>query len=394
MRRVVFLLLALLALPLLTACDPVVAETPTVLPSPTAGPVRDYLDYGIYWFGLDNASAKAQPGIPNPYFDPEKPTVLLIHGWQPNKLGERPTFRYSHTAEDGTTFEADLADAWVQGGWNVGMFYWDRLADEDIVIDAEDKIWSAQGRQGMRWRLVNGQYEATAVPNADVGELLFQAYRSAMHSYNGRYVRIAGHSLGNQLAVRLAHRIVEEVAAGRLDAQLLPQRLTLLDPYWSPIRRDYLGTQTTAERVDDIITNELLPRGTVVEWYRASSLTNGLLVSDANETLQDKVAFVELRPWFCSGVDQVCKHDAAWQLYFLSYAYPAPPECVRPEPGDETRVCDATGLPAGLASTPDARIGEMMGADFSWLQVLGPDGFDGRYTQRTDDDWFERLPRP
>ena len=104
-------LLALLTLLTITACGQASTGGSGATPSPTAGPVRDYFDTGIYWYGPDNASAKAQPGVPNPYFDPSRPTILLIHGWQPNKEGERVTFHYAHTSEDGTFFEANLADA-------------------------------------------------------------------------------------------------------------------------------------------------------------------------------------------------------------------------------------------------------------------------------------------
>ena len=42
---------------------------------------------------------------------------------------------------------------WKADGWNVAIFYWNQMADEDEVKDAEAKIWSTNGPKGMRYRL-------------------------------------------------------------------------------------------------------------------------------------------------------------------------------------------------------------------------------------------------
>ncbi len=35
-------------------------------------------------------------------------------------------------------------DAWLDGGWNVGIFYWNQLADEEMPQDTESKIWTSK----------------------------------------------------------------------------------------------------------------------------------------------------------------------------------------------------------------------------------------------------------
>jgi hypothetical protein len=38
--------------------------------------------------------------------------------------------------------DINAADAWIQSGWNVGVYYWHQYADEDFLHDAEAKIYS------------------------------------------------------------------------------------------------------------------------------------------------------------------------------------------------------------------------------------------------------------
>jgi len=61
----------------------------------------------------------------------------------------------------------DTAAGWINAGWNVGIFVWNQFSDETTgvsgawfgdgpppqgVLDAEAKIWTANGPRGMRWR--------------------------------------------------------------------------------------------------------------------------------------------------------------------------------------------------------------------------------------------------
>jgi hypothetical protein len=105
--------------------------------------------------------------------------------------------------------------------------------------------------------------------------------------------------------------------------------------------------------------------------------------------LKARVAYAEIDPAYCGLLNQVCKHDGAWHLYFLSFASPPPPECI---PDDVLGVCVPSGESGPMASTGNPRIAEMMKLPYFWVQAVGPDGIDGRLTPQTDDDWFYRLP--
>ncbi len=339
--------------------------------------------YGLVWYGRNNVSQPVKSGQNNPYYDPAKPTIIFVHGWLPDQAGSPPTFHYVVENEAGNTLlDANLADAWIDAGWNAGFFYWTSFADEDVVTAAENKIWTADSLVGMRWRSADGEYHVDGAPDVSASVLFYEAYKSALADYEGDTIRLAGHSLGNQMAVALTLQILEGIEQGEIGENLRPQRLALLDPYWSLEEKEFLDGKNAGAVVREAVTEQIIPAGILVEWYRSSLLTQGEPVSDANEGLRPLTAYTRLAPNFCPVTDQVCRHDAAWQWYFLSYAAPPPAECVRSGPD---APCEATGDAAASASAPDERIAEMMSLPQQWRQV------HGRLTPQADDDWFERL---
>ncbi len=353
---------------------------------PDAGP-----DYGIYWYGKDDANQLAIPDEVNPYYDSTRPIILFVHGWQPDKAYTHRTMLWEFEGEKSGEMETvDLAAPWIDAGWNLGVFDWGPFADEPFVFDAEAKIWTTEGGQGMRWRDETGSYHAQRGQDISIGELFYQSYIQALSDFSGTELRLAGHSLGNQMAVSLLNQLAEEIEVGDISDNIMPDRLALLDPYWAPVEQEYLAGDRTGDRVRDILEQDILPQGIPVEWYRSSSLTDGSLISDANEELQDQVAFTELRPRYCSQTDQVCKHMAAWQSYFLSFGLPPPPECERSDPESD---CLPTGRVVASASTPNTRLTAMMSEPYRWLHVTDPSGNDSTLTRDPGDDWFERKPR-
>ncbi|MCX7921259.1 MAG: cell adhesion domain-containing protein [Clostridia bacterium] len=346
-----------------------------------AGAVYDgqSLDYGIYWFGLGNVSQKHTSGVTNPYYDPNKPTIIYVHGWQNGATPElrRETFNYK---KNDSTYGVDVntADAWIKAGWNIGIFYWTQFADEASVTDAEAKIWSATGPKGMRWRKIDGTYVTTGVTK-NAAELFYDSYVQALSDYTGSNVRITGHSLGNQMAVHLTKLVSDKVSAGQLPKNLLPKRVALLDPFWSKYGKDYLGGKWTGEKVREFVA-ELKTKGVLFEQYRSSAVELG---GDSNTELQKMTAFSELAPWYIPTLEITWKHVAAYNWYFYSFYSNPPIECTINFWG--TRI--KTGNVAANAKTSDSRIAEMMSSSYRWVQV------EGRYTADPADDWFERKSR-
>ncbi len=318
------------------------------------------LSYGIYWFGLNNASQKFVPGEANPYFDPSKPTVIFVHGWQPGlSASHPPNFTYTYT-EGFFPKQVNTANAWIQAGWNVGIFYWNQFSDEALVTDAEAKIWTPNGPKGMRWRRGDGSYADAPPGTPSAGELFFQEYVAALTEvpYTGRTIRIAGHSLGGQMAVRVTYLLEQAIARGDVPATLRPTRVALLDPYWSPGPKPYLEGKTTAEMVRRYVA-ELLPSGVLFEWYRSSSLTLPPQ-GDANDAMQPMMLYAEMNPAYVP--DAMSKHIAARHLYFWSYAFSGPAGCS----GDACLNIDRL-----LARMTDEQLAALMRSDVTWQQNGG-----------------------
>jgi len=353
-RAIVFSLLLLLVW---------TATSSASVPPARSGPAAydpNVLNYGIYWFGLNDASQKFVSGQPNPYFDATRPTVIFVHGWQPGiSATEPPNFTYRYM-EGYVPKQVNTANAWINAGWNVGIFYWNQFSDEADVTDAEAKIWTPDGPKRMRWKRGDGSYQEAPAGTPSAGELFYQAYAAALteQPYTGGIIRVAGHSLGGQMAVRLTKLVNDAIANGDIPASLRPTRVALLDPYWSLGAKDYLTGKTTGEMAQDYVT-ELIPTDILFEWYRSSDLTlppNG----DANNALQPTMPYADMDPAYVS--DGMSKHIAARQLYFWSYAFPGPGAC-------SGEAC--LGMTRLLAKMSDEQLAAIMRSDVTWSQTAG-----------------------
>lgn len=351
----------------------------SVWAAPQDGYDPNQLSYGIYWFGKNGANQKFVSGEPNGYFDPARPTVIFVHGWQPYLSNSLPNFDF-----DGN----DTAAGWIDGGWNIGIFVWNQFSDETTgvgvgdnwfdsgppqgVLDAEAKIWTPNGPQGMRWRdwddLLGDGYSDTAGLSS-AAELFYDQYVAAMPvTYTGN-IRIAGHSLGNQMAVRFTKLVHDNIAAGNVPENLRPARVALLDPYWSPSPKDYLSGENNGDRVRQYIA-ELLPTGTLFEWYWSSEWTTGAN-GDSNDGLKPMVLYAAMDPQYAlNGKD---RHMAAQHLYFWSYAFDGPSVCT----GD-----DCLNMTRLLSKMSDAQLAAVMRSDYRWAQSAG------QITPSPDDDVY------
>lgn len=277
--------------------------------------VFNNLDFGLYWFDADNNCEKATPGQANSYYDSHKKTIIYIHGWQQGTTQERD--RSSFVFADSGLQETSLSAFWTSRGYNVGILYWNQFADEAEVKDAEAKIWSASGPKSMRWLSADGTYHAG--PDENITQLLFESYRDNLTNYSGPEIRLAGHSLGNQLAITLTHKLYNS----DIPNNLKPKRIALLDPFYSNGEKDYLNGEWNGQLARTYVA-ELKGLGAIFEAYRSSAVSNTVFVGDANQGLLDMTAFVELRPWYFNPVQLSEKHsDAVWH-YFWSIDFAAP----------------------------------------------------------------------
>lgn len=267
------------------------------------------LDTGLYWFGYNDAE-KAQPGQANVNFDPTKKTVIYIHGWQ-NGSSQNQSRETLHRGGSGGPNE-DLSWYWLDRGWNVGILYWNQLADEGDVKHAEAKIHTTNGPQGMRWRRTNGSYNNNG-PTESVTDILYSSLVSGLQGFSGSELRITGHSLGNQLALTVSAKLVN-------NNSFTPDRVTLLDPFYSNGAESYYGGKWAGEIARDNVTI-LKTAGVAIEAYRSSPVTSTVFVGDQNKALMNQTAFVELKPWNFNFWQLAEKHGAAVTHYFWSMAF-------------------------------------------------------------------------
>ena len=282
--------------------------------------VFDNLDTGIYWYNSATGNVKANGTFPTGYFTNTKPVMIYIHGWQNGSTQKLQRETFSRPASDATI---DLTAAWRAAGWNMGIFYWNQLADEGEVKDAEAKIWSTNGPRKMRWRKSNGSYVDSGIQKT-AAELFVENYKQSMANYNGNDVRLVGHSLGSQMVIVAARLISDAVDRGELHVRLLPKRIVLLDPAFLKDGRPYLGGRWTGEVARDYV-DALKNKGVIFESIRSSGSTSTGIIGDTNNGLMIKTAFREIKTGYFGALDFNNKHGAAVWHYFWEFAFPVMP---------------------------------------------------------------------
>lgn len=353
-----------------------------------SGSVPDFLDYGFYWVKADTSVTKAidenSNAIPvgSEYYDPSKPVLVYFHGWQKGSSVEnysRETFQWIDSENN---INQNTILSWKNAGWNVLIFYWNQFADEDEVKDAEAKIWSINGPGGMRYRLKDGSYSTNQSPQYSLRDIAFDQYVTLVYDNTSSIKRFAGHSLGNQLAVSVAKTISDYVNINVLPEKMMPERIELLDPFWSSGSKSYLNGKWTGEEVKTYVQTMISRHNTAVTWYRTSAILD-LWIGDRNTELTKMVAYVHPAYWYYAGTQLDKKHIAARHSYFWSHAFDPPVECTI----NWWNRRRATGNVGASAATSTARIRQMMDPNREWVQV------EGRYTPTPGDDWQEVKSR-
>lgn len=325
------------------------------------------LDVNLYWYGANGANQRAIAGQANPYFNASRPTIIYIHGWQPGTTTQLRRESFDRLALNDN---ADVARAWVDRGWNVGIFYWNQLADEGEVKDAEAKIYTVDRSlftNATRWRDSAGTYRLG--PALTVTQQFVNVYRSAMSGYTGSEVRLAGHSLGAQLAITAASALWKQKNAGQLPANQVPARVALLDHAYLNGPHAWINNQWTGEVGRALVRENR--HEIIYENYRTSGATSNGFIGDANQGLIDMTAFVEVKPWMYGAFDFGNKHNFAVGYYFDGMGYRAP-------------WVKCTGRPVPSAAQSNSVLRPLANAANKFEQI------DGKYSKSPGDDTWDQ----
>ncbi|MCC6175935.1 MAG: IPT/TIG domain-containing protein [Chloroflexi bacterium] len=409
----------------------------------------EQLDYGIYWircgacrFGTYNQGTQASdpykgrtdavravPGQNDDYYDPSKPTIIYVHGLAPwssdnpsQSGGRQDRERYSWDTGDATGEPVDgvwdTAQGYLNDGWNVGIFYWNQFSDDEnwllgqtdnggVPYISEAKVWSATHpiARGMRWRKKDGSYATGAeTVNVPASELLLQAYVANLTGNTSGEIRLAGHSLGNQmisrLTERLRYRIYDDPYEARLPAYLLPKRVTLLDPYYTDAMAFISGTIGAFDRSADFygyLPNKLgtgdmvasfVPglraRGVLFEYYQSSD------IAPQHRRVADQMTYTRLYVDYQGNIASGA-HGEAIYWYFTSRYHSRPREYVWQGIGSFGSF-QPTGAYSPSAQTSNSDLAAMEncsnGAPCYWWTQIDP-----KDTRTNGDDKFERKNR-
>lgn len=349
-------------------------------------------DYGLYWFKLGsaeypedakkaytpqtlepyfaNGKQNKNPGpnqaaayqqakktyqqrlLSEHYFDPNKPTVIFIHGWNPNSTINKKRFdfcyQYNINAVDYSP-QYNTLEYFKKKGWNVAVFYWNQFSDEQTVPLAESKIYSGLDSPPREWTYLDKnhalQYCANSLNNhcmalpdnkvehADsVSSLAFHAYVDGLPENYHQTIHIVGFSLGTQVAIQLARAIVRHPALAQ------PSRLTLLDPFFSA--NTPAGLDNSVAEYSYLTLKNMLKtlaqqhRRLAISMYRTSPLSiiayKKLILG--NPDVSQHIAYTKLSPKYfdlqVSTADKLGEeHISAPYLYFESMKAPPVDYC-------------------------------------------------------------------
>lgn len=206
----------------------------------------DMKEMGLYWTEWDEVSSKTVLKDADSYegaalVDPAKPTIIFVHGMLTNGHTDMEQFYLNfssgYPAEFGLTTEhVSLCHLWLLEGWNVGIFHYNRFASEPMPTPIEAKVWATDGPEGMRIR----HADDTCSPDVSkyslaehfVGEYL-RAMNLLPETMGDNEIRIAAHSMGGEVMTAGIFLLTEVASAGQLTQKRLPDRYSMLDPYFS-----------------------------------------------------------------------------------------------------------------------------------------------------------------
>lgn len=315
------------------------------------------LTYGIYWYNEDSDVPVAAKDATN--FDPTKPTLIYTHGMK--YMGEGITKREGLSLKDNNKenlnqkgfsdyeYEEEFYLPLLEEGYNVGVFFWNQLAD--VLMTEECRFWVTTSKIGMSYSYLdeNGNPKKTNVndssnPTKTVTALYRDCIIAALGKNFSGHLQLAGHSMGGQLTLAVTQALCVSFDNGEIGSNLLPDRITLLDPYLGSRKCtgivDTTGEEViekpaatlAAEAAENIAKHDI-----PIEAYGANEFMvyryfamDGIGIEDPDEIendiklFSDNIAWVYLKAMMQTYIGFIPTHTMAVDYYFTTmYMHPA-----------------------------------------------------------------------
>lgn len=176
-------------------------------------------------------------------FDEDKRTVIVVHGETPQQwdskfsmiLNENDYVYYKdnsaqYNVETSANIDRRLYKYWLDQDYNVGIFHYEKFSDDTMEM-LQKKLYN---KIEMRYMTESG-INNSKTPNYSLTEIMAAAYLSEIpEQAYGNEIRIVGNGIGANLALSFCDYLYAFYNRNALRQEILPHRLSLIDPYLSP----------------------------------------------------------------------------------------------------------------------------------------------------------------
>lgn len=265
----------------------------------------------------------------NKGFNANERTMILIHGEMPNNYDKKFSMvlnntdyvyytdnRNNYNIEIDVDVERELYQYWLEQDYNVGIFHFEKFAD-DSMEKLSQKLFNSIS---MRYKTDNG-YVNSKIPNYSLTEILAATFlKEIPQEAYGNEIRLIGNGIGANLALSLSDYLYAYYEKGVVKQEVLPHRVSLIDPYLSNeafnnnIKWRNLDAKQSMLQITENMLEYTTNQGLVVEIVENVEVTaeyeNGVSVErlkspyeyklfdeedELSESIKEKVAYLLLR---------------------------------------------------------------------------------------------------
>lgn len=223
---------------------------------------------GFHFLGPRDNVRQLLNGSCNPYYAPEKPTLVIVHGHRPGAVdagASEPDADlvhlqyiapelYLHTLDTETsTIDQYAHDAWRESGYNVAVYNWAQYADEEAEEDAQAKIWNSRfSPVNMRFKFVDdrsGEVATEKRTTHQTTQSMAERFATDLQDALGdteSSVQFVAYGIGAQLVVGGLAVWGSQYPGSHLAAHI--DRIDFVDPIWCMVDSTDVSTEATANR--------------------------------------------------------------------------------------------------------------------------------------------------